>query len=246
MEPSEYESIARLEGTHWWYVGMRRISAALLAGANLRADAVILDAGCGPGGTSALLQRYGKVVGLDLAKEAVELARKHEGLAVVRGSVGTLPFADGSFDLVTSFDVLYHRAVGDDGAAVREAARVLKPGGWFLLRLPAFEFLRSEHDRVVHTQRRYRAGQVRALVERAGLLVERLTYANAVLFPLAALKRGLERLRPHDAPQSDVQETPALLNAALTGVLALEGSLVRRWRLPLGVSVCCLARKPIG
>src|SRR3972149_5028878 len=129
MEPSEYESIARLEGTHWWYVGMRNISAALLAEAALPAEAVILDAGGGPGGPSAFLQRYGKVVGLDLAKEAVELARTHEGLVVVRGSVGMLPFADGSFDLVTSFDGLYHRAVGDDGAAAREAAGGLSGGG---------------------------------------------------------------------------------------------------------------------
>jgi hypothetical protein len=50
MEPSEYESIARLEGEHWWYKGMRQITAALLRDIDLPDGATILDAGCGPGG----------------------------------------------------------------------------------------------------------------------------------------------------------------------------------------------------
>jgi len=243
MEPEEYEAIARLEATHWWYEGMRHISAALLRDVNLPPGATILDAGCGPGGTSAYLSRYGRVVGLDLAKEAVNLARRHESLAVVRGSVSTLPFADSSFDLVTSFDVLYHRAVGDDGAAVAEVARVLQPSGWFLLRLPAFEFLRSDHDRVVHTERRYLANHVRLLLEGAGLKVRRLTYANTFLFPVAALKRGLGRLRPRGEPQSDIQATSAFVNTLLTGVLRFEAAILRRWELPIGVSVWSLAQK---
>jgi SAM-dependent methyltransferase len=177
---------------------------------------------------------------LDLAKAAVDLARRHEELAIVRGSVGDLPFVKNSFDLVTSFDVLYHRAVGDDAAAVKEVARVLRPDGWFLLRLPAFEFLRSNHDRVVHTERRYRAAQVRGLVEGARLRVRRLTYANS--FIRAALKRVWERTRPHDEPRSDVQATPTLVNKALTGVLNLGSTLLRNWDLPVGVSVCCWPR----
>ena len=243
MEPSEYEAIARLESSHWWYQGMREISASLLSELKLPANARVLDAGCGPGGTSAYLTRYGSVVGLDVAEAAVDLARRHTELTVVHGSVTALPFADGSFDLVTSFDVLYHRAVGDEGAAVAEAARVLRHKGWFLMRVPAFEFLRSNHDRVVHTQRRYRAEQVRSLIERAGMHTQRLTYANTLLFPMALLKRGLERLQGSEALESDVQETAAPLNALLGGVLRLEALALRRWRFPFGVSLWCLARK---
>ena len=66
-----------------------------------------------------------------------------------------LPFRSSSFDIVTSFDVLYHRSVIDEQIAVRETWRVLKPGGYFLMRLPAYRWLSSAHDRRAHGHRRY-------------------------------------------------------------------------------------------
>src|SRR5262249_40616432 len=74
---------------------------------------------------------------------------------VVRGDVGRLPFADAAFDAVLSLDVLYHIAAPGDLAALREIARVLKPGGHAVLNLPAYEFLRGRHDLAIHTRQRY-------------------------------------------------------------------------------------------
>ena len=142
MERAEYLVMAAVEGHHWWYGGMRAIAASML---NLvyagRQDLHILDAGCGSGGNLRFLQRYGSVIGIDLAAEALVFGQLilHSGLA--RASVLAIPFADASIDLVTSFDVLYHRAVPDERAALREAWRVLRPGGRLLLRLPAYQFL---------------------------------------------------------------------------------------------------------
>ena len=129
------------------------------------------------------------------------------GVAATRGSLLSLPFPDGSFDAVTSFDVLYHRWVEDDRAAVREIVRVLRPGGLFLVRVPALKMLWGAHDEAVHSRHRYTRGEVRRLLEGEGLEVARLTYANTILFPVIAARRTLDRLLHRHG--SDVGFLPA-------------------------------------
>jgi ubiquinone/menaquinone biosynthesis C-methylase UbiE len=197
MERTEYAVMAAVEDRHWWYGGMRAIAAALLDSVYQgRGDLHILDAGCGTGGNALFLRRYGQVVGIDLAAEALDLGGQRLPGALARGSVLELPCADAIFDLVTSFDVLYHRAVPDERQALRESARVLRPGGRLLIRLPAYEFLRSKHDRAVHTRRRYTAGAARLLLQASGFAVERCSYVNSLLFPLPLAQRLMEHWRP--------------------------------------------------
>lgn len=248
-----YDLTFRLEDRLWWYLGMRRVMAALLPAPTGRWD--VLDAGCGTGGTTAWLARYGRVVGIDRAPEALALARSRQLARLVRGSVDRLPFADASFDLLASFDVIYHRAV-DDRAALAEFHRVLRPGGLALIRLPAYDRLRGAHDRAVHTRHRYTAAELAGLLGAAGFRVERISYANTLLFP-AALARRLGESRAADssarapresgATTGDFWEPPAALNRLLELPLALEAALIRRGlALPFGLSVVALARKGAG
>src|SRR5919197_4541070 len=156
MEREQYAIMARREERHWWYAGMRRVALAVLD-QTLRGQTGlrILDAGCGTGGTTLELQRYGEVVGIDLAWEALEPARGRGLTELARASIERLPFASGTFDVATSFEVVYHLGVGSDTTALAEIHRVLKPGGTFLLRVPAHDWLRGAHDRLVHTRHRY-------------------------------------------------------------------------------------------
>jgi SAM-dependent methyltransferase len=233
-----------VEDRHWWYVGTRAIARDVLVRLPLSRQPRILDAGCGTGGNAAqLLRRFGPVVGIDLSDLALELAAEREAATLVRGSVSTLPFRDATFDLVTSFEVLYHRAV-DDRAALRELGRVLVPRGFLLLRLPALEWLRGAHDEAVHTARRYTAEGLRSLLVEAGLEPLRLTYLNSLLLPLAAAKRIAERVSGVEG--DDLGDTPPVLEAGFRAALAAERRLVRRFNLPLGVSVLALARRPGG
>lgn len=91
----------------------------------------VLELGCG---TGLILERVGQVareaVGIDLSEGMAQHARDR-GLDVRIGSVCDLPFEDDEFDLTYSFKVLAH--VPDIGAAIREAARVTRPGGHLLL-----------------------------------------------------------------------------------------------------------------
>ena len=246
MRPDEYAAMFRVEDWHWWYVGMRRVADALLRDRfNGRAGRLeILDAGCGTGGNAAHLQAYGRVTGIDVAAEAVCLARRRPGLVLARGSVERLPFRDGAFDLVVSNDVLCHLQVADDAGAAAELARVLRPGGVLYLQLPAFERLRSHHDIAVHNRHRYTGEELRHLLAGAGLRVERVTYANTLLFPAAVAWRLARKSEsPGEVDGSDVRPVPPLLNTVLRGALSLEAALVRVRDLPFGLSVIGVAEK---
>lgn len=236
--------MAAVELQHWWYGGMRAINAAMLDRVfGGRRDLRILDAGCGTGGDALFLRRYGTVVGLDLATEALTLARGRIPGRLARGSVLQLPFADHSFDLVTSFDVLYHRAVIDERQALAEVRRVLRRDGRLLIRLPAYEWLRSRHDRQVHTRHRYTAGEVARLLRENGFTVEQLTYALTLLFPISAAVRLLERVLPESQTESAMELPSRPVNAALRLPMMLEAAYIARGgKWPFGLSIVALAR----
>ena len=237
--------MAAVEERHWWYTGMRQIVAAWLDPLKDEPrNLMVLDAGCGTGGNGEFMWRYGQPIGLDMAREALVLGQRRLPGRLAGGSVMDLPFSAASFDLVTSFDVLYHRAVIDEQTALRETWRVLKPGGYFLMRLPAYRWLSSAHDRRTHGHRRFTAGEVRTALDRAGFQLERLSYINSLLFPIPMLQRLLERLWPAEE-DSDLLPPSPLINTLLRLVLQTEAAWLRQGgRFPLGLSILSLARKP--
>ncbi|MBI4322071.1 MAG: class I SAM-dependent methyltransferase [Chloroflexi bacterium] len=232
-----------LEDTHWWYVGMRGLVETLLDGVYRgRRDLSVLDAGCGTGGMLPYLAKYGKATGVDYSGDALSFCQGRGLSRLVRGSVSNLPFESSSFDLVVSFDVLYHLAVADDEAALQEFYRVLTPDGHLLIRLPAYDWLRGSHDRAVHTRHRYTASEVRHKMRRVGFRVERATYANSFLLPVAVLKRISEMVFKRFG-SSDVKPTGPFLNRLFRGILGSEASVLRRADLPWGLSVMALGEK---
>lgn len=235
-----------VEDRHWWYVGVRREVERWLEGLSGAAGGPprILDAGCGTGGLLANLRTDGWKAGLEMSPHGIRLARSRGRAPLVQGSVSALPFADESFDAILSIDVLCHAGV-EERRTVEEAARVLRPGGRLLLQVPAFDWLRGEHDAAVWTKRRYRRAEIVKFLEGAGLRARRSAYRNTLLFPLAAIARlAKKRRKPRAGARSDVRPVPAPLNSLLSGVLAIE----RRLRLPLpfGLSVFCVGEKPSG
>ena len=106
---------------------------------HLKPDAVVLDIGCGPGTiTAGLARRAGRTVGLDKSADMVEAARSHaadlglHNAAFEEGSVYELPWDDNSFDVVYAHQVLQH--LSEPVGALREARRVLRPGGLVAVR----------------------------------------------------------------------------------------------------------------
>jgi SAM-dependent methyltransferase len=226
----------------WWYLGMEKISRAVIErfyprGSRLR----ILDAGCGTGGSTRYLNDYGRVTGLDFSSDALELAALRGLTLLVQASVTSLPFAPKQFDLIASFDVLCTLGP-DDQLALKEFHRSLVPNGRLFLRLPAYDWLRGAHDRAVDIRQRYAAGSVSRLLLKAGFHLEHLSYANTLMFPIAVMKRWSERFR---APQkaSDLSLDPGSLNPILTCILSSEAKYVANRGMPFGLTVIAVARR---
>ena len=90
----------------------------------------LLDLGCGTGAhTVAFRERDWEVIGVDASEDMLRRARER-GLDVVHADASSLPFEDVAFDAAVS--LWTHTDLDDFAAAVREVARVLKPGGAFV------------------------------------------------------------------------------------------------------------------
>ncbi len=231
----------------WWYLGMNQLTDLLLDQASEAGPLEILDAGCGTGGMLARLARRGRVTGIDISDLALDFSRRRGFTRLVRASTTVLPFKSETFDLVTSFDVLSAVPRECHAGALREFARVLRPGGRLLVRVGAYDWLRGEHDRASRIVYRYRrGGLVRALRE-AGFQVERITYANMVLLPVVIAKRLAEMLRGHRVNgelKTDFWLPPGPVNRALASLLFGENRLIRAGiDLPTGLSLVALARR---
>ena len=245
MELAEYDRIYELELAHWRYRAIREtLRSALVREARRQRAPLrrILDAGCGPGGTTQALAALAPTIGVDLHPRALALARRRGAGPLVQADVSHLPFPDASFDAVVSVDVLYHLRVEDDRAALAEFARVCRPGGSVVLWLPAYAWMRSAHDAVVQTARRYTRTELRRLAADAGLGVERVSYVHAPVLAAALLRNAMERVRGGPA-RSSLGVPPRWLNALLARALALEGRLALRAPLPFGLSLLALLRR---
>ena len=249
MKKEFYAEYYKMEDRHWWFVGRRHIFLRMLdkylpAAANGQRRC-ILDVGCGTGTMLQYLSRYGDVFGVDSDEQAVSFCHKR-GTYQVR-QVGplpsALPFEDGTFDLITMLDVLEH--IDDDGGALREMHRLLRPGGMLMLAVPAYRFLWGPQDEISHHKRRYVAPEIRERMMQAGFNIRRLSYCNTLLLPIIAAVRVVRPYLPRTFQmKSDCTMTKlGLLNGLLGRIFALEAPLVERMNLPCGVSILALAFK---
>lgn len=242
MQTKEYEIMFMVEEFHWWYQGMASITRRIIekycpSGPDYR----ILDAGCGTGGGILLLSQYGSVCGIDISKEAIHFSHGRGFHKLMRASVMALPFHNASFDLLTSFDILYFKGINDT-LALQEAARVLTPEGRILVRVPAFNWLRGIHDKKVSTGHRYTLQEICMKIERNGFIVEFANYMNTILFPLAVLKRSIEKWLPPQA-DSDLAIPVGPLSFLLRGCLILESHFITKCRFPFGLSIIVMGKK---
>ena len=239
MERSVYEQMAQLDERHWWYRGRREVLAALIRRvANPPPNSRVLEIGCGTGHNLSMLGEFGRVDALELDEEARAFAEKRLGRSVMSAPLPEIAgVPDSHYDLIGAFDVIEH--IEHDEAAVATIASKLKPGGTFVMTVPAHQWMWSAHDVVNHHKRRYSKRQLRKLIQKSPLRLEKLGYFNSLLFPLAVAERMSSKLRGKD--DADIKLPSAPLNNALERVFAAERHLIGRVPLGAGLSLFAVA-----
>jgi SAM-dependent methyltransferase len=137
----------------------------------------------------------------------------------------------GEYSALVALNVLEH--IEDDVAALRNAARLLRPGGRIVLFVPAFPFAMGKFDREIGHYRRYTKASARTAFERAGLSPEVVRYVNAPGLLAWFVGMRLLGLRPSEGP---------VLRMWDGGVIPVVRALESRVRMPFGQSVLAVAR----
>ncbi len=236
---------AAAEDTHAWFRGLRRNAQRLLTtAARGRPFPRILDCGAGTGRNLDWLADFGRPIGVELTPLALSAGRA-KGRPLIRGSVTALPFAEATFDLATSFDVLYCLEDASERQALAEMWRVLKPGGVVLVNAAALDILRGSHSTLTHEVRRYTRQRLTERLVSAGFAIERVTYTNMILFPPTLGVRGWQQLtgRAAEASDADLAVPSRPVNAVLDLCLTAEAALLSVMNLPIGTSVMAVGRK---
>jgi SAM-dependent methyltransferase len=239
MERVVYEQMAALDERHWWYRARREVLAALIRRlVRPPAGAQILEIGCGTGHNLPMLSTFGHVDALELDQESRAYAEKRLGREIMSAPLPELVgVPQGYYDMAGAFDVIEH--IDDDRAAIASIAATLKPGGKFVMTVPAHPWMWSAHDIVNHHKRRYSKRSLKRLLDGSPLHLDSIGYFNSLLFPAAVAERVASKLRSKD--EADLKLPPAPLNTALERTFAAERHLIGRVPLPLGLSLYAVA-----
>lgn len=246
MDTNLYDEYNAFENKHWWFQSRKKIFSSLIKNFfDKDGNATSLDIGCGTGSNMEFLSRYSRVFGVDMSTEAIKYCSS-KGYPLCQADLSILPFKTDRFDLVTILDVVEH--FDDDYAALKEIERITKPGGLVVISVPAFQFLWGEHDELAHHKRRYNAGQLGKVVEKAGFEIEKMTYNNFFLFPAGVIYRYLKKIErltnKNKEKTSDFGNTaPPVINTLFKYIYSAEAVFLKYMRFPFGLSLVCVCRK---
>jgi len=242
LDLSVYEAEYLHEMSHWWYVERRRLFGRIIRSYFPEIKkARCADIGASTGANLTLFSELGVLdsVGLEYQYEAIQLAKRKSSFPILQGSGENLPFSNDSFDLVTCTDVLEH--ITNDDSTIREINRVLKPGGYVLITVPAFQSLWGHQDEVSHHLRRYTRRDIEKIVTQEGFEIMESFYFNWIMFLPVWIIRLISRLVSFKMRSEGDINSPTL-NKMMMIVFRLDCVLARRIPFPFGVSVLIFAR----
>ena len=233
-----------IASSHWWFRGRRAVVRTLLKMVwKEKIFGNIIDIGGGGGSMVSLLQEFGQIIAvlepnLELASYAQKRFKDEKRVTVFTGDLESLG-RNNYYDVVALFDVLEH--IERDTEALIKIRSMLKVGGSLVVTVPAFGFLWSNHDEKNGHKRRYTRDELLLKLKERGFEVERATYFNFFLFPIAFIVRVVDRYIRRG--NTDFSLGAGAFNDLLYYIFSVECTLLRLINLPFGVSIFALAVK---
>jgi len=235
-----YKDLEDKENTHWWHISKKSIAESLVNKYKGDKKIRILDVGCGSGFIIQTLQKHGNVWGVDIEKEAISICKQKKILQVKLAKAEKLPFKSASFDMITILDVLEHV---DDKKALKELQRVLSKKGKLVISVPAYQWMWSKWDEILHHKRRYTKKTLRELLEENGFKIIKISYLYSFLLLPAFITRKIKELFSYDKYSSDFLISNSLINNIFGSLAKLEKIVFFKIGVPFGLSVIAVAQK---
>jgi SAM-dependent methyltransferase len=213
-------------------------------------EPVILDIGCSSGYTLRLLRRRmprATLLGADYVRRPLEkLGAAIPGLPLFQFDVTRCPLEDDSVDAVVLLNILEH--IEDDGRAIQQIHRILRPGGLAAIEVPAGPHLYDIYDQRLMHFRRYQLKELTLLIRRIGFQIVKASHLGFFFYPAFwVAKRRNRRLNRTTAEtqQAVIDRSMRLFghSQALHSLMALERAVGRSISYPLGIRCIVTCRK---
>lgn len=228
---------AALYARHWWWRSRESMLVHEIRRLGLPANAEILDVGCGDALSFPVLSQFGCVRGIEVDQKLVRPDNPYRD-AVFSAALGDPLYTNWHFDLVTALDVIEH--IENDRRAVEDLMRMIRPGGYLVITVPAFMALWDRHDEINHHYRRYDRRQVQKLVQGYGS-IRQLRYLFHGLFFLKAAFKLANRFSGGDLRQETIP--PAPMNRLMQTLCLAEYHGLGWLRIPFGTSVLAVIQR---
>ena len=233
MKENIFNFIDYKESKHWWFVARTNILKSQVEKYNDEIEN-FLDIGCGTGYFLSKISPIAEnIYGVD--------PHEYKNLKidnVIEGTVESLPFDNNSFDFVSCLDVLEHVQNPEDG--LNSILRVLKPGGFAIITVPACQWLYGPHDKDNDHIRRFNKKDFEAMVN-PRFEIMKSTYFNSFLFPIEAPIRFLEKITNTSLTKGETENQ--FLNKLFFKIFNAEKNWLLNHNLPIGISYMIVLRK---
>lgn len=246
MNPEEYSKLDRLDRSHWFYVGKRKIVRYWIDRyVKLKPDDLLIDAGMGTGTWLVEMSDQCRVLGIDDYQESLDIATPRiakVGGSVLKSALDHVERPDGIARVITMMDVIEH--LDDDVAAVREMVRLTAPGGLIVITVPALMSLWSDWDVILHHRRRYTRKTLESIFDYDQVELLHCAYFNSLVLPLVWAVRFWRKFFPAKPNRLRAEERipPWPLNDLLRILMVWPAK--RSWfRVPTGVSLIAVVRR---
>jgi ubiquinone/menaquinone biosynthesis C-methylase UbiE len=241
MEEFLYQDMYQLEDQHWWHQAKRQlVIEALRKFVKPTAQMKLLDLGCGTGKNLEAFAELIQTQGIDISPAAIKFCRQRGLTKVTQGDIADTKLKKSSIDVVTMLDVLEHV---DEQPVLTEVSRILDDEGWLIITVPAFAWLWSTWDEVLHHKRRYTRQTLEDALAQHGFQVVRISYVYSFLVLPVYLVRLIKSKISQDEYESDFKLSSGLINRIGRFICAVERKIIWSLGIPFGTSLIVVARK---